>query len=58
VEKYKKSIGPKGLQGEARDRFKADLYTYLNEQLRLITDSLIDQEREDLHIDIVGMKDY
>jgi hypothetical protein len=31
VEKYKKIIGPKGLKGVDRAKFKADLYTYLNE---------------------------
>lgn len=31
VEKYKKEIGQRGLTAEERDKFKAELYVYLNE---------------------------
>jgi hypothetical protein len=31
VEKFKKTPGLKSLKGEERDKFKAELYTYLNE---------------------------
>jgi hypothetical protein len=53
VEKYKKTVGPKGLTADERDKFKAELYTYLNEQMKITLDKAIDYERDGLHSDIV-----
>lgn len=46
------------MKGEERDKFKANLYIYLNEQMKLTLDEAIDVERENLHQDIVGQKEY
>jgi len=49
VEKYKKTVGPEGFKGADRAKFKAELYTYLNEQLKLTLNAAVEIERENLH---------
>lgn len=49
IEKFKRTVGPKGLNADERDLFKAELYTYLNEQIKLTIDVAIDRERDSLH---------
>ena len=58
VEKYKKTAGPEGLRGVARDKFKAELYSFLTEQMKCCLSFAVDLERPNLHIDLSGAKDY
>jgi hypothetical protein len=57
VEKYKKSVGPKGMTPNERDAFKAQLYTYLAEQLKITIEQAVDAQSESLPDDIVLSKE-
>ena len=58
IEKYKKTVGPKGLSTDERDKFKAEIYTYLNEQIKVSIDLAIDMQKESLHHDIVHQNEF
>jgi len=57
VEKYKKEVGPKGLTALEREKFKANLYVYLNEQMKAMLNNVLDNERQDLNQDIWMQRD-
>jgi len=52
VEKFNKTIGVESLKGASRDKFKADLYTYLTEQLKLSIDSALAENQATIHPDL------
>lgn len=54
VEKYKREIGNKQLSQAEKDKFKANLYVYLNEMMKKTLQSAIDTQKEQgtLHQDI------
>ena len=49
VEKFKKEVGPKGLNAEERVKFKAKIYAFLNEQIKETIDQAISVINNDLH---------
>ena len=57
VEKYKKEVGSKPLTLVEKEKFKADLYVYMNEQTKAMINRVIDYERENLHQDIPLQRD-
>ena len=58
VEKYKKTAGPKGMSPDERNAFKAQLYTYLSEQLKITIEKAVDRQSDTLPADVVLAKDH
>ncbi len=42
IEKFKKEMGAKQLSPLEKDKFKADLYVYLNEQMKAMLNQVVD----------------
>ena len=47
VEKHKRTVGSKGMTPDERDKFKADLYCFLNEQMKQNIDQAIENLKND-----------
>jgi hypothetical protein len=51
IEHYQLSVGPKGLNKAERDKFKAELYCYMRERIKMTLINAVDQQ-EALNTDI------
>lgn len=56
VEKYKREIGNKQLSKEERDKFKANMYVYLNELMIQTVQKAIEASKDTLHVDIYAQQ--
>ena len=56
ADRYRKKVGHKGLTQTERDKFKAELYCFLNNQMRTIIPEILNFHSTDIHQDIIQQK--
>jgi len=57
VEKYHKTVPSTGLTQAQRDKFKADLYCFLTEQMKTALDLVFKYQATNIHPDISQARD-